>query len=65
MLRFKIQRDSGKYGVIGLFVIIDSLKELVFMDDKRYTKAVFDSVEMAQGFMFGLTGDNRYTKEGI
>ena len=49
MKRYKVAKVPNK----DKYVIMDRLKLKTSIREKRYTKRVFDSVDVAFGFMFG------------
>tara|TARA_Y100000004_G_scaffold84537_1_gene94887 strand:+ start:370 stop:582 length:213 start_codon:yes stop_codon:yes gene_type:complete len=51
--RFKIRRDCGGYGQKGMFIILDRFKLATCIRDKRYTKTAFETLELAQGYLYG------------
>jgi len=52
--RFKITRDCGGYGQKkGMFIILDRFKLATCIRDKRYTKTAFETLELAQGYLYG------------
>lgn len=58
--RFKIVQDCGAYGHPGKFIILDRLKLVTCIRDKRYVRAVFPTREIAQGFLVAKTNNPEY-----
>lgn len=51
--RFKITRDTGGYGQKNMFIILDRFKLATCIRDKRYTKTAFETLELAEGYLYG------------
>ena len=61
LLRFKIMRDCRT----GEYVILDRLKRKTCMRDMRLTKQYFKTRELAEGHLYGKTGNRQYLTQTI